>query len=320
MLLVALAHAHQAGLSYVQVGREEVAVVVAKEEVKDRLPVVDLDAARLLWREATLDKLWVSAAGAPCELGEAGVTAVEGDGVEVRAPLRCPAGAPWTVEAAYLADMNPGHRAYLEVLGQPRAVLDAASPRADFDGVPHPGEVALAFLREGVGHILLGYDHLVFLFGLLLTAGRLRDMLLVITGFTLAHSLTLSLAATGVFTLPPAVVEPAIAASIAFVGIENFFRPPARRRVWVTFFLGLIHGFGFAGALAELGLPRDMLGVALLCFNAGVELGQAGLVLLALPVLLGLRRAPIWERRGVPAFSAAVAAMGLWWLVERLAG
>lgn len=320
LLLVAAAWAHQPGLSYIRLSRDEVSVVVSRTELKDRLPVADLDAGRVLIAEATLGKVSITAAGAPCSISEATVEAVEGDAIDISAPLACPPGEPWSVEAGFLRDMTSGHRTYVEVLGQPQAVLDAGNPRTSFDGVPQPGHVALSFLREGVAHIWMGYDHLLFLFGLLLAAPRLKDMFLVITGFTVAHSITLSLAATGVFTLPPKFVEPAIAASIAFVGIENLFRPPSRRRVWITFLLGLIHGFGFAGALAELGLPRDMLGIALACFNGGVELGQSAIVLLVLPVLIALRKLSRWEGQVAPALSVGVALMGGFWFIQRVAG
>ena len=189
-------------------------------------------------------------------------------------------------------------------------MLDASSPAVTIEGRPDRGEVAKRFLKLGIEHIWTGYDHLLFLLGLLIAADSLRTMLFVVTGFTVAHSITLSLAALGLVHVSPAIVEPAIAATIAFVGIENFWHPPARRRVVVTFCLGLVHGFGFAGMLQELGLPRDALATALLCFNGGVELGQAAVVAVALPILLQLRRFPGWEQRAVPALSVLVAARG----------
>ena len=108
-----------------------------------------------------------------------------------------------------------------------------------------------------------------------------------------------------------------IAASIVYVGLENFWMPSVRRRVVVTFVLGLVHGFGFAGLLAELGLPRGALALGLVSFNAGVELGQGAFVLVALPVLLLLRRTLWWPRYGVPAGSIGIVLAGVWWLVER---
>lgn len=219
--------------------------------------------------------------------------------------------------ADFLSELEPGHRHVVSALGEPVAVLDAGNPSTPFLGRSDLGAVARRFLVLGVEHIWTGYDHLLFLCGLLLVADRLRSMLIVVTGFTVAHSITLSLAALQLVTLPSALVEAAIAASIAFVGVENLWRPSPRRRALLTLLLGLIHGFGFAGVLAEIGLPRDALALALLCFNGGVELGQAAVAAAALPLLLWLRRWPGWDRKGVPAASIAVALAGLYWLVER---
>jgi hydrogenase/urease accessory protein HupE len=178
--------------------------------------------------------------------------------------------------------------------------------------------VALRFLFLGAEHVWTGFDHLLFLLGLLLVSERIRDMLLVVTGFTAAHSITLGAAALGWVTLPSALVEAGIAASIVYVGFENLWSPLPRRRLLVTFALGLLHGFGFAGLLTEIGLPRDALVLALVSFNGGVELGQALVALPVLPLLLLLRRKSWWLERGVPVLSLAVAAAGMAWLVERL--
>ncbi len=242
---------------------------------------------------------------------------VEADGVEILARYTCPVdAATHTFSADYFDALAPGHRQYLEVSGRPVAMLSADSPSASFEAAPSTGEVAAEFVQLGVEHIVTGYDHLAFVAGLLLAAKSLRQMLVIVTGFTVAHSITLSLAATGLLTLPSALVEPLIAASIAYVGVENFFNPGVRQRVLITFLLGLVHGFGFAGLLAELGLPGDNLAIALLCFNGGVELGQAVIVALALPLLLRLGRLAAWPRlmRGL---SALVALAGLYWLAER---
>jgi hydrogenase/urease accessory protein HupE len=174
------------------------------------------------------------------------------------------------------------------------------------------------FLRLGVEHILTGYDHLLFLLALLLRGGRLWSLLRIITAFTIAHSITLGLAVTGVVTRPGRVVEPAIAASIVWVALENLaVRSPSRRRWLVSFAFGLVHGFGFASAIEPLALPRARLALALLGFNLGVEVGQAFVVALLLPVLLWLRGMP-WEPRVVRAASVGVAAAGGVWLVQRV--
>ena len=318
LLVVSAAWAHRPGLSYAQFDDGQVAITLARPELASLVPVDDLDAARLVARDATLGAASFTVNGAPCTLGEATIKEVEEDGVRISAPLTCPVG-PIHYEASFLANLAPGHRHYVQVGDEPAAVLDASSPSVTF--TPHvasTGEVAGRFVGLGLEHIWTGYDHLAFLFGLLLVARSLREMLMVVTGFTVAHSITLSAAALGLFTLSPRLVEPMIAASIVYVGVENFWRPAGWRRVGVTFFLGLVHGFGFAGLLAELGLPRHALAVALLSFNGGVEIGQATIVAVLLPILLALRRTSWWDRRAVPVLSVGVALAGLAWLVERI--
>ena len=179
-----------------------------------------------------------------------------------------------------------------------------------------------SFLKLGIEHILTGYDHLLFLFGLLLACRRFSTAVRVITCFTLAHSLTLGLAALDVVSLPANIVEPLIAASIVFVGVENIVRrdqEPGWR--WaLTFALGLVHGFGFAGALKDAGLGAG--GAALLMplfsFNLGVEIGQVAFAAILLPLLWKLRNVQAFEKYGKRILSAAVAVAGLYWLVARL--
>lgn len=178
-----------------------------------------------------------------------------------------------------------------------------------------------AFLHLGVEHILTGYDHLLFLFGLLLVCSRWRLIFAIITSFTVGHSLTLIAATLDWCTLPPRLIEPAIAASIVYVGVENLWRRGAepKGRWLLTFFFGLVHGFGFAGVLKELGVGQmgSGLAVPLFSFNLGVELGQIGVAALALPLLWWARKHPAFVKRGVPVLSAIVAAAGLYWFLER---
>jgi hydrogenase/urease accessory protein HupE len=177
------------------------------------------------------------------------------------------------------------------------------------------------FLVLGIRHIWTGYDHLLFLAGLLIVCRRLRVIVGIITAFTVAHSLTLGLAATNMVNLPNRMVEPLIAASILFVGAENLIRRGAepKGRWAVAFAFGLVHGFGFASVLRELGLGSNGRGIALplFSFNLGVEVGQITIAAIALPVVWQLRKSPGFIRRGVPIISAAVAATGLYWLLER---
>ncbi|MCL2451168.1 MAG: HupE/UreJ family protein, partial [Polyangiaceae bacterium] len=174
----------------------------------------------------------------------------------------------------------------------------------------------------GIEHIGTGYDHLAFLFGLVLVAGRLRDLLTVISAFTIAHSITLAVAALGIWTPPARVVEPAIALSIAYVGVENFFIRSPQRRWRVTLPFGLVHGFGFASALRDVALPPAEVPWALLSFNLGVEIGQVAVIAALLPLLGRLRSWEAqWDRgKGlvVHALNAAVVALGGIWFVARV--
>ncbi|HEU4438908.1 MAG TPA: HupE/UreJ family protein [Methylomirabilota bacterium] len=174
-----------------------------------------------------------------------------------------------------------------------------------------------SFFLLGVEHILSGYDHLLFLLALLLPGGGLLSLVKIITAFTIAHSITLTLAVLQVVTLPDRLIEAVIALSIAFVAAENvFFAPTVSRRWLVSFGFGLVHGFGFSAALRELGLPRQGLLVSLFGFNAGVEAGQALVIVACLPLLLLLRRTR-WAGPAVATCSLAVLAVGLVLFVER---
>ena len=179
----------------------------------------------------------------------------------------------------------------------------------------------LEYLKLGIHHIVTGYDHLLFLFGLLVGCKRVGPMLAIITCFTLAHSITLALAAMDVVAISPRIVEPIIAASIIFVGIENFRRSDnVKARCWLAVGFGLIHGFGFAGALRETGLGGGSTGSlvsALFSFNLGVELGQLVIAAIFLGALWQLRRFKPVEQYTTPAISIVVIALGGWWLVER---
>ncbi|MBI4638010.1 MAG: HupE/UreJ family protein [Candidatus Rokubacteria bacterium] len=178
--------------------------------------------------------------------------------------------------------------------------------------------VSGSFVWLGIGHILTGWDHLLFLAALLLRGGGFRSVLVIVTAFTLAHSATLALAVLGLVAIPDRLVESVIAASIAWVALENVVAREAPSRRWlVSFGFGLVHGFGFASALTPLRLPPWNLAVALVGFNLGVEAGQAAAVAAALPLLAWMRRRP-WEPRVVRALSLLLAALGAVWLVQRL--
>jgi hydrogenase/urease accessory protein HupE len=185
------------------------------------------------------------------------------------------------------------------------------------------GEVLRRYLRLGFTHIVpKGTDHILFVCGIFLLAGRVRPVLAQVSAFTAAHTLTLALTVYGVIALSPRIVEPLIALSIVAVAIENVLAPALTPwRVALVFAFGLLHGMGFAGVLSGLGLPRRDFVPALLSFNAGVELGQLAVVaVLALGVALPFRKESWYRRRVVVPGSLAIAAIGLVWFVERIAG
>ncbi|MBB6048578.1 HupE/UreJ family protein [Armatimonas rosea] len=203
-------------------------------------------------------------------------------------------------------------------------VLDAAHPSFTWTDQQAPESalsVARRFVVEGVSHIFSGPDHVLFIVGLLLLGGSLRQLVKIATAFTLAHSVTLCLAATKTVTLSPSIVEPLIALSIVAVGVDNLLTKPGERdvRAWMALGFGLIHGFGFASALAEVGLPKQALGLSLGAFNVGVELGQLAIVLAVAPALALLnRKAPRAGRRAVLAGTVTVILLGALWFLQRI--
>jgi len=175
-----------------------------------------------------------------------------------------------------------------------------------------------SFFALGIEHILTGYDHLLFLFALMIGGGSAWSLVRIVTAFTLAHSMTLSAAALELVILPGRIVESAIALSIAYVAAENLFvgERGASKRWLVALVFGLVHGFGFSAVLTELGLPREGLAWSLLMFNLGVEAGQALVIVAAIPLLVWLKRSS-WRPRAVRAMSWGVLAIGLLLFAER---
>ena len=183
-----------------------------------------------------------------------------------------------------------------------------------------PMQVAVQYLGLGFTHILpKGLDHILFVLGLFLLSARLRPLLLQVTAFTVAHTITLALTIYGVFSLAPAIVEPLIALSIAYVAVENLVTAELRPwRIGLVFAFGLLHGMGFAGVLADLGLPRADFVTALVTFNVGVEAGQLTVIGAALAAVAGFRHREWYRRRVVVPLSLGIAAVGLFWTVERV--
>jgi hydrogenase/urease accessory protein HupE len=251
----------------------------------------------------------------------------DADGVAVRIDFDCTGvTGPLAYRSSVLTDITAATQQVVMIYppeGPPfQALLDARTQRVALDAGERPS--LLAVLAEygaaGVEHIFLGYDHIAFLLALMLWARRPWPVVKIVTAFTVAHSVTLSLAALNVLRLPSAIVEPAIAASIVFVAVENFVSRDVGGRWRVTFLFGFVHGFGFADALKELGLPREALVPALVAFNTGVEIGQLAIVCTIVPGMLLLDRLLHAGGRApatVYALSAGIAALGCWWLLAR---
>ena len=234
-------------------------------------------------------------------------------------------GARLTVRSSVPARLARGHRELLTVRGPDGALL-AERMLDDRDGTvnltmaPSGSALASQFFALGLRHILAGYDHLVFLAALLLGVRRLTSVVKTVTSFTVAHSLTLALAVLGFVRLPAAIVEPLIALSIIVVGLENLLRSENDSRWKLTFAFGLVHGFGFAGALQELGIGAGGIGIAvpLGAFNAGVEVGQIAVAAAIWPFVARLDQAPLARLQLARVCSLLVVIGGAYWLVARI--
>jgi hypothetical protein len=234
---------------------------------------------------------------------------------------------PGVVEvAAVMFPYDPAHQTFLnfydggELTSQ--AILGGDDTSFDYFVGSRQGTLAVIrkFVPQGAYHILIGPDHLLFLIGLLLLGGPVRRLLLVITGFTVAHSVTLALAVLGVVSPPGGVVEPVIALSIVYVGADNLLVREGRdMRVWIALVFGLIHGFGFASVLREMGLPTGALGWSLFSFNLGVEIGQVAVAVVVAAALVAIRRrSDVAGRRVALVGSIGVIAAGVFWFIQRV--
>jgi hydrogenase/urease accessory protein HupE len=221
---------------------------------------------------------------------------------------------------------DPMHQTFVNVYEDEtltsQMILDGKHPHVDYFAGSRQGVLAVVkkFIPAGVHHILIGPDHLLFLVGLLLLGGSIRQLLIVVTSFTVAHSITLSLAALNIVTPPARLIEPAIALSIVYVGADNILAKGGRDvRGWIAFTFGFIHGFGFANVLREMDLPRRALGWSLFSFNIGVEIGQLLVVVLVATAFTTLRARSEWSRRHLAfAGSIVVMAAGAFWFVQRV--
>jgi hydrogenase/urease accessory protein HupE len=250
------------------------------------------------------------------------------DLAEARVQLRYATRRPGELAViALLFPYDPTHQTYLNIYENGhltrQSILDAAQP-----GIRHytgttQGTLAVIrrFVAAGIEHIAIGPDHILFLVGLLLLGGSVWQLLKIVTAFTVAHSITLTVAALNLFSPSTRLVEPAIALSIIYVGIDNLLVKPGSRdtRVWIALTFGLIHGFGFARVLREMDLPRRALGWSLFSFNLGVEIGQIIIVVIVASILAWIAaRSTVLRARIAYAGSVIVATAGLIWFVQRV--
>jgi len=332
LLLPAAAFAHQPSISYSELvarGREVTGTLrFSLTDLRGQMRIEDPRNPPLpALGRLVLSPFVVKSPEGPCPL-QPGVSAEPDgdDGLALHAFWLCPGEIDelW-IWAGFLESFPPGHTHLSRIdfgqdqISQRVAQRDETSFEARRSR--STAQDFWRFLLLGIRHIFTGYDHIAFLVALLLLGGSLRDLVKIVTAFTVAHSITLALAALGLVTPPARAVEPLIAASIAFVGLENLWalrrgscESVLRHRWALTFAFGLVHGFGFAAVLRELQLPRATLVAGLISFNLGVECGQVCIVALALPAVRVLRRAP----RFAPAASACIAALGAVWVVARL--
>lgn len=351
LLVCGVAHAHTGSSSFVMLREQGGGNIAADMDfaLRDLNQIVPLDAnldGVLTWAEveraqsaiesSITARTQLSLDGRPCDASHAAPIAIaqHGDGPYARVSLlyRCQsAAAALQLDHAGWFAFDANHRGLLEYTtqdgGTAQAILTQQQPQWRAT-VTRSHRVA-EFLIEGTRHLLTGYDHLAFLGVLLLGLIRRREStrpvalrvsiqgaLTVITAFTVAHSLTLGLAATGHLTLPSQLVEIAIAASVLCAALLNLGRGGANHCWKLAFGFGLVHGLGFAGALAELaGAQLDWL--ALAAFNIGIELAQIAIAALALPLLWLLFRDARTERVGVPLIACSVAGLAAVWIATR---
>ena len=270
----------------------------------------------------------VTQAGAACE-GEVTREAEKGEHRLFDVRWRCPpGGGALRYEASLFQEIDPASKHMVTAGGDVArfALLSVQQRTVDLGALPTDwGAVLVRYFLSGVEHILIGFDHIAFIIAAVVWGRRLWPLVRVVTAFTIAHSITLALAALDLAALPSAWVEAAIAASIVYVGVENFRIRNLGRRSWITFAFGLVHGFGFASVLRDYGLPEDALVPALAAFNVGVEAGQIAVVAMALGVFVAVERKILGrsagdeaEARVVKSVSAVIVLLGMIWLLERL--
>jgi hydrogenase/urease accessory protein HupE len=333
--------AHPSPFSYLDVridsGAVEMTVVVHVYDAAHDLGIADmqglLDPRALAEHSAALTalvqdrvQLLIDGRSAPAAVRSSPEPLPDRQSVRLR--IRCDIGKPpgLVTVSARLFPYDPVHQTFVNVYERDalrlQAILSKDRDRVEYFPGTRQGTLAVIrkFAASGVHHILIGPDHLLFLVGLLLLGGSLRQLVLVVSAFTVAHSVTLSLAALNIVTPPASIVEPAIALSIVYVGADNLtVRGGRDMRAWIAFAFGLVHGFGFASVLREMDLPARALGWSLFAFNLGVEIGQLLVVLTVTSLLGAVRvRSEAASRRLAFVGSLVVIAAGAFWFIERV--
>jgi hypothetical protein len=358
LLLALPAFAHKPSDSYLTVQAQEERLQIRWDiALRDLDYVLQLDRdgnGELSWGEVrqrgdditryAIEHLGATAAGKECAIAPSGPLMLDRHSDGTYAVLSLAAACPGLKEGlklrySLLFDVDPTHRGLVQWIAPGAAGAQAlvfAKESAEQNlqvEAPSALQTLKQYIVEGVWHIWIGFDHILFLLSLLLPAvlvrreqhwepapslkGSLFEVLKVVTAFTLAHSITLSLAVLGVVSLPSRFVESTIAASVVFAALNNLRGTIEKRRWVMAFVFGLIHGFGFASALADLGLPTGALALALVGFNVGVELGQMAIVIAFVPVAFWLRTTRFYRTGVLMVGSVLVALIAAYWFVQR---
>lgn len=354
------AFAHKPSDSFLSIGAANGSPVVHIQwdiALRDLEVVLSLDAnndGAITWGEVrsriddlkryALTRLALRADGSACQFGPADILIddhSDGAYAVLRFDARCATGVhTLTVDYSLLFDVDPSHRGLLRVdngSGSFSAVLSPERAIQDFKLTDvSRAATFLQFVEDGIHHIWIGYDHLLFLISLLLPAVLIRQegkwipvqslrsalisVLAIVTAFTLSHSITLTLSALGVIGLPSRLVESGIALSVLLAALNNVW-PVVTRRAWLLAFgFGLVHGFGFASVLADLGLPQGALALSLAGFNIGVEIGQLSVVFVVVPLIFLLRQRTFYRPAVLTTGSCGIAAIAGIWFVSRALG
>lgn len=278
------------------------------------------------------DNVWLGVDGGPDCAARPDAPTLKDDHVVLQYQWVCPDRVGLNYRVTLFHEIDPASRHMVSVEGDRAFIglLSVQSPQMSLtEAAPSKWQTAGRYVVSGIEHIAIGYDHIAFLLAVIVLGRRFWPLFKVVTAFTIAHSITLTVAVLGIVALPSRLVEALIAASIVYVAAENFLVRDIRHRWWLTFAFGLIHGFGFASVLRDYGLPEGALGIALASFNIGVEIGQLAIVVAAaviwqigfrLAAAAGYTRSEAHERRIALTVSAVVLLAGLYWLLQRVLG